>query len=71
MRHGTNRDTTSPVKTKERGSVSAIQADLPFQVADDTRSPLDVLVREGARKMLQAALENEVQLFLDEHLALG
>jgi len=72
MRHGTKRDATSPVKAKERGSVSADQGDLesvPFQVADDTRSPLDALVREGARKMLQAALENEVQLFLDEHAA--
>jgi putative transposase len=72
MRHGTKRDATSPVKGKERGSVSADQGDLesvPFQVAGDTRSPLDALVREGARKMLQAALENEVQLFLDEHAA--
>ena len=31
------------------------------------RSPLDVLVREGARKMLQAALESEVQNFLEHH----
>ena len=28
-----------------------------FSTGDDGRSPLDVLVREGARKMLQAALE--------------
>ena len=72
MRHGTKRDATSPAQTKERGLDSATQADLecaPFQVADDTRSPLDVLVREGARKMLQAALEKEVQLFVDEHAA--
>lgn len=33
------------------------------------RSPLDVLVREGARKMLQAALESEVQDFLEQHAA--
>lgn len=30
-------------------------------------SPLDQIVREGARKMLQAALEAEVQDFLKEH----
>jgi len=42
---------------------------VPFAVGDETRSPLDVLVRDGARKMLQAALEDEVQLFLDGHAA--
>jgi putative transposase len=34
---------------------------------NEGRSPLDVLVREGARKMLQAALESEVQNFLEQH----
>jgi transposase-like protein len=34
---------------------------------DDGRSPLDALVREGARKMLQTALEDEVQSFLEGH----
>jgi putative transposase len=34
---------------------------------DASRSPLDSLIREGARKMLQAALESEVQEFLDLH----
>lgn len=34
---------------------------------DGSRSPLDALVREGARKMLQAALENEVEAFLEHH----
>lgn len=72
MRHGTKRDGTSPVFTKERDSVLAGQADgesVPFPGVGDHRSPLDTLVQEGARKMLQAALENEVQLFLDEHAA--
>ena len=32
-------------------------------------SPLDALVREGARKMLQAALESEVEAFLAQHAA--
>lgn len=37
--------------------------------ADDGRSPLDVLVREGAKRMLQAALESEVQAFVEQHAA--
>lgn len=72
MRHGTKRDTTSPAGTRERVSVSVSEADresVAFPDTDETRSPLDTLVREGARKMLQAALEDEVQLFLDEHTA--
>ena len=40
---------------------------LAFRAAFDGRSPLDDLVRRGARQMLQAALENEVQMFLSEH----
>ncbi len=40
---------------------------LAFRAAFDGRSPLDDLVRQGARQMLQAALESEVQLFLNEH----
>lgn len=31
------------------------------------RSPLDELVREGARKMLQEAINAEVEAFIDEH----
>lgn len=34
---------------------------------NESGSPLDALVREGARKMLQAALESEVQEFLEQH----
>lgn len=34
---------------------------------DESRSPLDTLVRRGARKMLQAASESEVQEFLEQH----
>jgi len=70
MRHGTKRDATSPAFTREQDSVSVGQADgenVPCSGVGATRSPLDALVQEGARKMLQAALENEVQLFLDEH----
>nr|WP_010581932.1 IS256 family transposase [Schlesneria paludicola] len=38
-----------------------------FTGSDQSRSPLDTLIREGARKMLQAALEKEVQEFLEQH----
>jgi transposase-like protein len=38
-----------------------------FSEVDESQSPLDALVREGARKMLQAALESEVQDFLEQH----
>lgn len=38
-----------------------------FREVEESRSPLDALVREGARKMLQAALESEVQEFLEQH----
>lgn len=72
MRYGTKRGTTGPAVTRERDSVSVGQTDresVPFAAADETRSPLDTLVREGARKMLQVALEDEVQLFLDAHAA--
>lgn len=70
MPQATKRDVTSPVFTKNQGAVLASQGDvecLPFTIGSDTRSPLDSLVREGARRMLQAALEGEVQAFLDEH----
>ena len=40
---------------------------LAFRAAFDGRSPLDELVLRGARQMLQAALESEVQTFLDQY----
>jgi putative transposase len=40
---------------------------LAFRAAFDGRSPLDELVLRGARQMLQAALESEVQTFLEQH----
>jgi len=36
-------------------------------IADESRSSLDAYVREGARQMLQRALECEVESFLAEH----
>lgn len=42
---------------------------LGFPGQASSPSPLDALVREGARKMLQAALEGEVEAFLAQHAA--
>ena len=40
---------------------------LAFRQQFDDRSPLDQLVREGARKMLQEAIDAEVDAFIDDH----
>lgn len=40
---------------------------LPFQGSFDQRSPLDQLVREGARRMLQSAIDAEVEAFIASH----
>jgi transposase-like protein len=37
------------------------------EIMESGRSPLDSIVRDGARRMLQAALESEVEAFLEEH----
>ena len=71
MRHGTTIETRSPVFRKGANR-SAAGSDHERSVVelsgvDDGRSPLDALVREGARKMLQTALEDEVQSFLEGH----
>ena len=38
-----------------------------FRANFESRSPLDELIREGARRMLQAAIDAEVDDFLAEH----
>ena len=40
---------------------------IAFRQQFDERSPLDELVREGARKMLQEAINTEVDAFIDQH----
>ena len=40
---------------------------IAFRQQFDDRSPLDQLVREGARKMLQEAIKAEVDAFVDDH----
>ena len=38
-----------------------------FQNLAQTLSPLDQLVREGAQRMLQAAIEAEVSTYIEQH----
>jgi len=38
-----------------------------FRSQFDERSPLDEVVQHGAQKMLQAAIESEVEYFIQEH----
>lgn len=40
---------------------------LAFRANFESRSPLDELVREGARRMLQAAIDAEVDEFIAAH----
>ena len=73
MRQTTKSTTSSPEKTSLKvEALAPLETDaevVAFRAAFDGLSPLDDLVRQGARQMLQAALESEVQLFLDQHLA--
>lgn len=53
---------------RSNGSVPVGKAEvLNFGVMESARSILDQIVRDGARKMLQAALEDEVNAFLETH----
>ena len=38
-----------------------------FRAQFDRKSPLDELVLEGARRMLQSAIDAEVEAFIEEH----
>jgi hypothetical protein len=40
---------------------------LKFEAVENARSFLDQIIQDGARRMLQAALENEVEVFLERH----
>jgi transposase-like protein len=40
---------------------------LKFGAIENARSILDQIIQDGARRMLQAALENEVEAFLERH----
>ncbi len=41
--------------------------DLQKRVADESRSALDTIIRDGAQRMLQSAIEFEVAEYIDEH----
>ncbi len=65
MRHGTTGTVKTPARTT---SIEAIDAEvIEFREAFEARSALDEIVREGARKMLQSAIEAEVDVFLVQH----
>lgn len=59
-------------KTKADGRSTPVAEPLDpeviaFRQQFSERSPLDELVREGARRMLQEAINAEVEVFIDEH----
>ena len=59
-------------KTKADGRATPVGEPLDpeviaFRQQFSERSPLDELVREGARRMLQEAINAEVEVFIDEH----
>lgn len=58
--------------TDEQGTTShgPCAIDLQKRVAEDSQSALDRLVREGAQRMLQAAIEAEVMEYIDVHQSL-
>ena len=61
MSHGTRDRISPPVDQPVDPEVVA------FREQFDTRSPLDEIVREGARRMLQAAIDAEVDAFIQTH----
>ncbi len=40
---------------------------VPFRPTFEDSSPLDPIIREGAQRMLQAAIDAEVDAFIDQH----
>lgn len=60
MSKSTARRNETPVATAPDAEVVAFRAQF------EERSPLDVIVREGAQKMLQAAIEAEVDEFVEQ-----
>lgn len=69
MRKRTSFSATLPELQNEATSEATDPEVLAFRAAFDGVSPLDDLVRRGARQMLQAALESEVQSFLASQAA--
>ena len=71
MRQSTKFTTSAPEKSSVKvEALAPLETDaevLAFRAAFDGVSPLDDLVRRGARQMLQAALESEVRTFLESY----
>ena len=65
MRHGTTETGRTPART---ASIERVDPEVvEFREAFESKSTLDEIVREGARKMLQTAIEVEVDDFLAQH----
>ena len=65
MRHGTTERVKTPART---ASIEAVDPEVvEFREAFEAKSTLDEIVREGTRKMLQTAIEVEVDDFLAQH----
>ena len=56
-----------PIPTRESEDGITDPEVVKFRANFESRSPLDELIREGARRMLQAAIDAEVDDFLAEH----
>lgn len=69
MRQATTTTATFPAATSRTavGDPSVDPEEFAFRSQFEGRSPLDELVREGAQRMLQAAINAEVEVFLAEH----
>ena len=70
MRSFTVRGSESPGSKADVVRASREGAEQIDEIVESGRSPLDSIVRDGARRMLQAALESEVDAFLEEHAVL-
>jgi hypothetical protein len=70
MRGSTVRGLESPGSRAEGVRSPHGGAEPIAEIVESGRSPLESIVRDGARRMLQAALESEVDAFLEEHAAL-
>ena len=56
-----------PIPTRESEDGITDPEVVNFRANFESRSPLDELIREGARRMLQAAIDAEVDDFLAKH----
>jgi transposase-like protein len=67
MRQSTKFQTGQPASVENLASGSSHSPVLAFQNPDEFRSQLDLIIRNGAQQMLQAAIEAEVEDFLAAH----